>query len=228
MCRSVAFIMKTTVPVALCALALLSFPPPSTAHVSSPQGHQHADETSEIVETNSVTLSTAAYEVPVDSTFTVELGIDFDDLFLGGSLHLAYDLDLVELVSFSFSTAGPQPIIADFTQSPSGAFVSWGWFEDEPNFSVSGMHSIGTLTLLAKTEGLSGVFSAGVAISSAAGPMSGPGHESTPLQGSSLYVIYGETYFAIVPEPNTAVLVLVGLILLQALYYPPGNPNRPG
>jgi len=165
---------------------------------------------------NSVILSGSSYAIPDGSVFNVDLEIDCSDLFMGGSIKIDWDAATADLVSFSFATDGPQPLITDFTPSGSGGFVSWGWFELEPQFSISGRKSIGTLTLMAKSAGPLSVVSSAVAAGTAAGPLVGPGSVNYPLAGNPLQVHYGGAYFYVIPEPGTASLVLLGLAMLSA------------
>jgi hypothetical protein len=166
---------------------------------------------------NSVLLSVSSGVIQNGSAFEVQLGIDFTDILMGGSIALDYDATALEFVSFTFTEGGPEPILADFTQSPFGAFVSWGWFQYEPDYGVLGLRSIGTLTLIARTLGVTSIVSSAVANGTAAGPLVGPGSPGTPLVGTPLQVNYGQTSFYVVPEPSSAGLLLLGLLLLARL-----------
>ena len=165
---------------------------------------------------NSVILTGSAYAIPNASVFNVDLEIDCSDLFMGGSIKIDWDAATADLVSFSFATDGPEPLINDFTPSGSGGFVSWGWFQLEPQFSISGRKSVGTLTLMAKSAGPLSVVSSAVAAGVAAGPLVGPGSVNYPLAGNPLQVQYGGAQFYVIPEPGTALLVFLGLAMLSA------------
>jgi hypothetical protein len=205
--------------ITMCVLALLVFSVQTASSLDS-DAHlgQTSSESTSLGETfTSVTLSGLAYEIQKEAVFNVDLEIDCANLFIGGSIKIDWDAAVVDLVSFSFATDGPQPLIADFTQqSNSGAFVSWGWFQLEPQFSVSGVKSIGTLTLIAKSTGPLSVVSSAVAVGIAAGPLAGPGSADSLLDGAPLLVQYGGANFYVVPEPGTASLIFLGLTMLSA------------
>ena len=162
-----------------------------------------------------VTLGSASPLIAKGTTFNVEVGIDFTDLLMGGSLHLDYDREALELVSFSFDPVAGEPIVSDFTESATGGFLTWGWFENLDRFSISGIRRIGVLTLLAKNRGPSSLVSSAVAATQAAGPLVGPGSLTDPLDGAPVNVLYGQTFFSIVPEPGTASMMLLGLLILK-------------
>ena len=208
----------TTLTVAFCALlfvvlsgqAALSQPAQSGGNSSSASLNGYSN--------NSVVVSSAPYVIRDGPAFDVHVGIDFADTLMGGSIRLNYDSSILEFVSFSFTTGGPEPIISDFTQSEFGAYLSWGWFQGEPQFGVSGVHSIGTLTLIARSLGITSITTSAVSEGSAAGPLVGPGNPYTPLTGTPLQVNYGHTTFHVVtPEPDTGAMLLLGLILLVFL-----------
>jgi hypothetical protein len=205
--------------ITMCALALLVFPVQTASSLdfdgllgqTSPEGASLGENFT------SVTLSGLAYEIQKEAVFNVDLEIDCANLFIGGSIKLDWDAAAVDLVSFSFAADGPQPLIADFTRkSNTGAFVSWGWFQLEPQFSVSGGKAIGTLTLIAKSTGPLSIVSSAVAAGTAAGPLAGPGSADNLLDGTPLLVQYGGANFYVVPEPGTASLIFLGLAMLSA------------
>ena len=204
---------RTNAFSAIAAFALLLIM--LSAQAASSSG---SDSTSDsLYDDNSVLLSVSSEVIQNGSAFEIQLGIDFTDILMGGSIALDYDATALEFVSFTFTEGGPEPILADFTQSPFGAFVSWGWFQSEPGFGVLGVHSIGTLTLIARSLGVSSIVSSAVAYGTAAGPLVGPTSLYSPLPGTPLQVDYGQTSFYVVPEPSSAGLLLLGLVLLASL-----------
>ncbi len=203
------------VTIAACALLLIVL---SAQAASSQSLGSGSNSTSNgLQDNNSVLLSVSSEAIQNGSVFEIQLGIDFTDILLGGSIALDYDAAALEFVSFTFTEGGPEPILADFTQSPFGAFVSWGWFQYEPDYGVLGLRSIGTLTLIARNLGVTSIVSSAVANGTAAGPLVGPGSPGTPLVGTPLQVNYGQTSFYVVPEPSSAGLLLLGLLLLARL-----------
>jgi hypothetical protein len=199
----------STIAVFALLLIMLSAQAASSSGSDSTSDSQYED--------NSVLLSVTSEVIQNGSAFEIQLGIDFTDILMGGSIALDYDATALEFVSFTFTEGGPDPILADFTQSPFGAFVSWGWFQSEPGYGVLGFHSIGTLTLIARNLGVSSIVSSAVADGTAAGPLVGPGSLYSPLPGTPLQVNYGQTSFYVVPEPSSAGLLLLGLVLLASL-----------
>ena len=203
------------VTIAACALLLIML---SAQAASSQSVGSGSNSTSNYPQDdNSILLSVSSEAIQIGSVFEIQLGIDFTDILMGGSIALDYDAAALEFVSFTFTEGGPEPILADFTQSPFGAFVSWGWFQYEPDYGVLGLRSIGTLTLIARTLGVTSIVSSAVANGTAAGPLVGPGSPGTPLVGTPLQVNYGQTSFYVVPEPSSAGLLLLGLLLLARL-----------
>lgn len=201
--------------IAACALLLIML---SAQAASSQSLGSGSNSTSNYPhDDNSVLLAVSSEAIQIGSVFEIQLGIDFTDILMGGSIALDYDAAALEFVSFTFTEGGPEPILADFTQSPFGAFVSWGWFQSEPGFGVVGFNSIGTLTLIARSLGVTGIVSSAVANGTAAGPLRGPGSPGTPLAGTPLQVDYSQTSFYVVPEPSSAGLLLLGLVLLARL-----------
>ena len=201
--------------IAACALLLIVLS--AQAASSHPLGSGSNSTSNYPQNDNSVLLSVPSEAIQIGSVFEIQLGIDFTDILMGGSIALDYDATALEFVSFTFTEGGPEPILADFTQSPFGAFVSWGWFQYEPDYGVLGLRSIGTLTLIARTLGVTSIVSSAVANGTAAGPLVGPGSPGTPLVGTPLQVNYGQTSFYVVPEPSSAGLLLLGLLLLARL-----------
>jgi len=108
-----------------------------------------------------------------------------------------------------------QPIVTDFTESSTGAYLTWGWFEGLDRLSLSGIHRIGTLSFIARNKGPASLVSTAVAVSTAGGPLVGPGPVGDPLNGVPVDVQYGQTYFSIIPEPGTASMILLGLMILK-------------
>ena len=104
----------------LCLIAaMIAWAPATLAHGdhSGHQNHHHLPPDPPPVIPNEVTviLGTPSPYIPQGTSFNVEVGIDFTDLLMGGSLHLDYDSDALELVSFSFDSVVGQPIVTDFT-----------------------------------------------------------------------------------------------------------------
>ena len=207
---------RKKISIASCALLLVLFSAQlSWGHHEGPNAGAGGDPYSPA---NVVSLTPISYEVARGSILAVNVSIDFTDLLLGGSFHLGYDPAVIDVLSFSFAPSDTPPMVANFNQSFDGAFITWGWFDQAPQFSISGMHLIGTLILVGNELGLVTLTTSAVPAGVGAGPLAGPGAPESPLTGIPLTnVTYESTYFYVVPEPSTGLLLLLGLFLLLPL-----------
>jgi len=208
---SVVSSIRKKLSIASCALILVLFSAQlSWGHHEGPAGGAPG-----YGPTNVVSVTPVSYEVARGSILAVNVAIDFTDLLLGGTFHLGYDPAVIDVLSFSFAANDASPMVTSFNPSYDGAFITWGWFGDAPQFSISGSHLIGTLILVSDELGLATLTTSGVAAGVGAGPLAGPGYPDSPLAGIPLTnITYGSTYFYVVPEPSTGLLLLLGLLLL--------------
>ena len=170
---------------------------------------------------NSIELTPATGTVAAGDQINISLIMNFDDVMTGGGLEFSYDAVGLSFVSFSFDTAyGGFPGIemAPAAGDPTNPLsIGFGFFSTAPPFGVSGEHLIGTLVFeaLAPGIGLTSTISTG-ASSVFPGPFYGPADPINPM-----VVAFGSTQVLVsspapIPEPSTALLLLVGLTGLSA------------
>ena len=137
--------------------------------------HEGADASGDGYSTaNVVSLTPMSYQVARGSILAVNVSIDFTDLLLGGTFHLGYDPAVIDVLSFSFAPSDTPPMATSYNASSDGAFITWGWFDQAPQFSISGPHLIGTLVLVGKELGLVNLTTGAVQAGVGAGPLAGP------------------------------------------------------
>lgn len=169
---------------------------------------------------NSIALTPATGTVAAGDQVNISLIMNFDDVMSGGGLEISYDDLGLSFVSFSFDVGFggnfglSAPVAGDSTNPLS---IGFGFFSTAPPYGVSGEQLIGTLVFeaLAPGIGLTSTISTG-ASSVFPGPFYGPADPMNPL-----VVAFGSTQVMVsspapIPEPSTALLLLVGLTGLSA------------
>ena len=169
---------------------------------------------------NSIELTPATGTVAAGDQINISLIMNFDDLMTGGGLEFSYDAVGLSFVSFSFDVGlgGNFGLSAPTAGDPTNPLsIGFGFFSTAPPFGVSGEHLIGTLVFeaLAPGIGLTSTISTG-ASSVFPGPFYGPADPYNPM-----VVEFGSTQVMVsspapIPEPSTALLLLVGLTGLSA------------
>ena len=161
---------------------------------------------------NTISLAPADQSVEIDSTFTVDVIMDFDDVTVGGGIEIAFD-PRVTFVSFVFGPAftgnflmwGPE---AGETVQPLEISIGW-WITEEP-FGELGLQTVGQLTFSADAAGT------GQLITSSASAFT-PGPFYGPVDpGTALTVQFGDSVIN-VSDPNGTPVpslspVLIGLL----------------
>jgi hypothetical protein len=166
---------------------------------------------------NSIELSPTTQSVTVGDQVNISLNMNFDDLTTGGGLEVSYDALALSFVSFSFDVGfgGNFGLSAPTDGDQANPFtIGFGFFSMAPPYGANGQHLIGTLVFEALAPGI-GTISTG-ASSFIPGPFYGPADPMNPL-----VVEFGSTQVMVaspapIPEPSTALLLLVGLTGLSA------------
>jgi len=167
----------------------------------------------------------AVLSVEVGSEFVVDLIMSFDDVTVGGGVEVSFD-PLLSFVSFqfdplftaNFGLTGPAP-----GEAVQPLEIGFGWFLLTPIGGETGTHTIGQLTFHADGESASS-FIRTASSALLPGPFFGPGAGLGPMS-----VQFGEAAVSIVagassspgtsvPEPSSALLVLVALGLTGLAY----------
>ena len=166
---------------------------------------------------NLIELSPTTQAVTVGDQVDISLNMNFDDLTTGGGFEVSYNGLALSFVSFSFDAGFganfglSAPTVGDQTNPFT---IGFGFFTLAPPYGVNGQHLIGTLVFEALAPGI-GTISTG-ASSFIPGPFYCPADPFNPM-----VVTYGSTQVLIsspapIPEPSTALLLLVGLTGLSA------------
>ena len=166
---------------------------------------------------NSIELAPATGTVTAGDQVNISLNMNFDDYTTGGGLEVSYDALALSFVSFSFDAGfgGNFGLSAPTDGDQTNPFtIGFGFFTMAPPYGVNGQHLIGTLVFEALAPGI-GTISTG-ASSYIPGPFFGPADPYNPM-----VVTYGSTQVLVsspapIPEPSTALLLLVGLTGLTA------------
>ena len=169
---------------------------------------------------NSIDLTPTTQNVTVGAQFNISLSMDFDDFTNGGGLEVSYDSLGLSFVSFSFDSAYGG--FAGFEMAPADGdsanpfSIGFGFFASAPPFGVSGQKLIGTLVFEALASGVGTTSTISTSASNLA-----PGPFYGPAGPNPLVVEFGSTQVLVsspapIPEPSTALLLLVGLTGLSA------------
>lgn len=164
---------------------------------------------------NSIYLTPPDQSVVSGGTFDVNLVMNFDDVTSGGGVEITFD-PLVLFQSFSFDPAFTQnfvpitPVDGETTQPLN---IGFGFFVPVAPYGEVGLHTIGTLTFQAVGIGTTQMITTGAsALGTSPGPFySSPGATLLPVNfsGASVSILP-------IPEPSTAILLGLGLILASA------------
>ena len=166
---------------------------------------------------NSFELSSVTQTVNAGDQFNVSLYMDFDGLTptTGGGLEISYDREALSFLSFVFDAGFTGNFGLHSSESATNpVMIGFGFFDMNPPFGWSGEQMIGTMTFegLATATGTTSMIESGPSLY-LPGPFYGPVDPYTPLNIDS----YGSTEVTVaaavwvVPEPSTALLLLVGL-----------------
>ena len=169
---------------------------------------------------NSIELSPTTQSVTVGDQVNISLSMNFDDVMSGGGLEVSYDALGLSFVSFSFDVGFggnfglSAPAAGDSADRLS---IGFDFFSTAPPFGVTGQQMIGTLVFEALAPGIGLTSTISTHASSVfPGPFYGPADPMNPL-----VVEFGSTQVLVsspapIPEPSTALLLLVGLTGLSA------------
>ena len=169
---------------------------------------------------NSIELTPATQTVTVGAQVNISLTMDFDDLTTGGGFEVSYDSLGLSFVSFSFDPAYGGFTGVEMAPAAGGSdnpfTIGFGFFSTAPPFGVSGQSVIGTLVFEALAQGIGTTSTISTSSSSSI-----PGPFYGPADANPLVVAYGSTQVVVlspapIPEPSTALLLLVGLTGLSA------------
>jgi len=148
-------------------------------------------------------------------TVDIVLELDFAEVTVGGGIEITWDAAIFAFDSFTFA-ADPELVIMDGHPDGGGnpqtqpAEIGAGWLVLAPPNGISGLRTIGTLSLSPVMVGRATIATTGSA--SNPGPFFPPGVGMPPLsvsyEGATVYVV---------PEPGIAIGLLFGVALLGAL-----------
>lgn len=169
---------------------------------------------------NSIELTPTTQTVTVGDQVNILLSMNFDDVTTGGGFEVSYDSIGLSFVSFSFDSA-----YGGFTaieMAPADGYlanpfeIGFGFFSVAPPYGVSGENVIGTLVFEALAPGAGATSTISTSASNYV-----PGPFYGPADLNPLVVTYGSAQVLVssyppIPEPSTALLLLVGLTGLSA------------
>ena len=167
---------------------------------------------------NSLELSPTAQTINIGDQVDISLTMNFGEAATGGGLEVSYDGEALSFVSFVFD----ELFTGNFglTSSPDGATtnpitIGFGFFTMVPPYGFSGEQVVGTMTFEALPTGSGTTSTVATGASSyLPGPFYGPADPFAPMvisYGSTQVTVANPVPVPVVPEPSTALLLLVGL-----------------
>ena len=164
---------------------------------------------------NVIDLTPVTQSVTVGSEFTLDLIMDFDDVTVGGGCEITHGSELTFL-SFEFDpnfTSNFGRLAPANGQVDLPLEIAFGWLIFAAPGGEVGLHTIGTFRFRADGPGPTSIVTAEVSSSGPAGPYYGPANLDEKLAvefGSATITI--DPVSVPVPEPNTALLLMLGLV----------------
>lgn len=145
----------------------------------------------------------------------ISLMMNFEDRTNGGGLEILFDSSVFSFVSFDFDSgfSGFPGFSSVNHLAENEISVSFGFFTFAPPYGWMGAQTVGALTL--KALSTTGVGTTSTVTTAASALIPGPFYGAVNGQSIQLDVAYGSTEVTVaspvVPEPSTALLLLVGL-----------------
>jgi hypothetical protein len=169
---------------------------------------------------NIIGLSPASQSVQVGSDFAIDIFMDFDEVVIGGGFEVTFDSSELSFLTFRFDqnfTANIFMLAPVDGEVDLPLEIAFGWLDFSGGGGPTGPTTVGQLTFRAEGPGPAVIVMTSSS-SSNPGPYYAPGNASSPLA-----VEFGSTTLdviappVLVPEPQSALLLVVGLIGLAQL-----------
>ena len=165
---------------------------------------------------NIISLSSVSESVQVGSDFAIDVLMDFDEVTIGGGLEITFDSSELTFLTFRFD----QNFTANFgTLAPADGEtvlpleIACGWLDFSGGGGPTVPTTVGQLTFRAEGPGPVAIVMT-LPSGSNPGPYYSPGNS-----GGALDVAFGSASLSVlpVPEPESALLLVIGLIGLARL-----------